>query len=123
MAWTDELKAKAIEMYVDANPTPANSMEIVKEIAEEIGESVNGVRMILTKAEVYVKKEAAATKPGTSATKTDGTKAVRVSKTDAIDKLNAAITAAGKDVDAEITGKLTGKAAVYFADIIGSIGN
>ena len=33
-----------------------NSMEIVKSIADELGESPNGVRMILTKAGVYVKK-------------------------------------------------------------------
>jgi hypothetical protein len=38
------------------NPTPENSMEIVKAIAEEMGQSPNGVRMILTKAGVYVKK-------------------------------------------------------------------
>ena len=37
-------------------PTPETSMEVVKEIAEELDESPNGVRMILTKAGVYVKK-------------------------------------------------------------------
>ena len=31
-------------------------MEIVKDIADELGESPNGVRMILTRAGVYVKK-------------------------------------------------------------------
>ena len=57
MAWTDEKKAQAIEAYQDAEPTPETSMEIVKEIAEDLGESPNGVRMILTKAGVYVKKQ------------------------------------------------------------------
>jgi len=33
MAWTDEQKTQAVEMYVEANPTAENSMEIVKEIA------------------------------------------------------------------------------------------
>ena len=56
MAWTDEAKAQAVEMYTAEEPTPENSMEIVKQIAEELGESPNGVRMILTKAGVYVKK-------------------------------------------------------------------
>ena len=56
MAWTDESKEQAVEMYTAEEPTPENSMEIVKNIAEELGESPNGVRMILTKAGVYVKK-------------------------------------------------------------------
>ena len=56
MAWTDEKKAEVIAAYEAANPTAENSMEVVKEIAEEFEESPNGVRMILTKAGVYVKK-------------------------------------------------------------------
>ena len=58
--WTDEAKAQAVEMYTAEEPTPENSMEVVKEIAAELGESPNGVRMILTKAGVYVKKTPAA---------------------------------------------------------------
>ena len=54
MPWTDEMKSQAVEMYQDSEPTPETSMEIVKEVAEELGESPNGVRMILTKAGVYV---------------------------------------------------------------------
>ena len=60
MAWTDEKKAEVIEAYEAQNPTPENSMEIVAEIAEEFDESPNGVRMVLTKAGVYVKKAPAA---------------------------------------------------------------
>ena len=56
MAWDDEKKAAVIEQYEAANPTPENSMEIVADLAEEFEESPNGVRMILTKAGVYVKK-------------------------------------------------------------------
>ena len=56
VAWTDEAKAQAVEMYTAEEPTPENSMEVVKEIAAELGESPNGVRMILTRAGVYVKK-------------------------------------------------------------------
>ena len=52
MAWTDESKEQAVEMYTAEEPTPDNSMEIVKMVAEELGESPNGVRMILTKAGV-----------------------------------------------------------------------
>ena len=54
MAWDEDKKAQAVEMYEDQNPTPETSMEIVSEIADELGESPNGVRMILTTAGVYV---------------------------------------------------------------------
>lgn len=114
MAWTDESKAQAISMYQDREPTPENSMDIVSEIAEELGESPNGVRMILSKAGVYVKKEPAA---GASKSKTTKSTSTRVSKEDAQAQLTAAIEAAGKEVDADIISKLTGKAAVYFAGL------
>ena len=65
MAWDDDKKAQAVSMYEDQGPTPETSMEIVKAIAEELEESPNGVRMILTKAGVYVKKT-----PATGSTKT-----------------------------------------------------
>ena len=60
MAWDDEKKAAVIQAYTDADPTPENSMDIVAEIADEYEESPNGVRMILSKAGVYVKKTPAA---------------------------------------------------------------
>ena len=56
VAWTDESKQQAIDLYTEQDPTPETSMEIVKDIADELGESPNGVRMILTRAGVYVKK-------------------------------------------------------------------
>ena len=46
MAWTDESKQQAVEMYQEAEPTPETSMEIVKDIADELGESPNGVHDI-----------------------------------------------------------------------------
>jgi transposase-like protein len=116
--WTDELKAQAIEMYQEAEPTPENSMEIVAEIAKELGQSPNGVRMILSKAEVYVKKDATAKKATTKAA--GGAASTRVSKEDAHAQLTAAIEGAGKEVDADIVSKLTGKAALYFAGVIGT---
>ena len=115
MAWDDDKKAQAISMYEEREPTPENSMEIVSEIAEELAESPNGVRMILSKAGVYVKKEAAASSGSKS--KTTKTASTRVSKEDAQAQLTAAIEAAGKEVDSDIISKLTGKAAVYFAGL------
>ena len=116
MAWTDESKAQAVEMYTEAEPTPETSMEIVKDIAEELGESPNGVRMILTKAGVYVKKS-----PATGASKSTGGGTARVSKADAAETLSAAISDAGQEVDNDIISKLTGKASVYFTGIINAI--
>lgn len=118
MAWDDDKKAQAVAMYEEAEPTPETSMEIVKDIAEELDESPNGVRMILTKAGVYVKKTPAAKSSG-SATKGGG--GTRVSKAAAAEALIAALGDAGQDVDEEIISKLTGKASQYFTSIITKI--
>jgi len=118
MAWTDESKAEAVELYTDAEPTPETSMEVVKEIAEQLGESPNGVRMILTKAGVYVKKA-----PATGSAKSSGGGTARVSKADAAEALTKALTDAGQEVDADIIDKLTGKASVYFTGIVNNINN
>lgn len=120
MSWTDEKKAEVIEAYESADPTPENSMEIVKEIAEQFEESPNGVRMILTKAGVYVKKTPAAGASKSSGSTSGGT---RVSKAAAVEALTAAISDAGQEVDEEILSKLTGKAAQYFTTVISAINN
>jgi transposase-like protein len=116
-AWTDELKAKVIEMYEQAGPTPESSTEIIKDIAEDIEMSPNGVRMVLVQAGVYVKKDSSASSAKTTKTSSgEGTK--RVSKEDSIAALKAAIEAKGGPIDDDILGKLTGKAAVYFASVL-----
>ena len=117
MAWDDEKKAAVIEAYTASDPTPENSMEIVSELAEEYEESPNGVRMILTKAGVYVKKS-----PATGGNKASGNGGgSRVSKASSIAELSQTIHDAGQEVDEEILNKLTGKAAVYFTGVISSI--
>ena len=116
VAWDDDKKAQAVSMYEEAEPTPETSMEIVKDIAEELDESPNGVRMILTKAGVYVKKTPAAKSSGGS---TGGS--TRVSKAAAAEALIAALGDAGQEVDEEIIGKLTGKASQYFTKVITAI--
>ena len=118
MAWTDESKQEAVEMYNEAEPTPETSMEIVKDIAEHLGESPNGVRMILTKAGVYVKKS-----PATGAAKSSGGGSARVSKADAAEALKGALSDAGQEIDDDIIDKLTGKASVYFTGVINNINN
>ena len=112
--WTDETKQEAIDMYVSEEPTPENSMEIVKSIAEQLDQSPNGVRMILTKAGVYVKKNPAVKASG-------GTGGGRVSVAAAQEELTNAISDMGQEPDAAIIGKLTGKAAKYFAELLNKL--
>ena len=114
MAWDDAKKAEAVDLYSSQEPTPETSMEIVKDVADSLGESPNGVRMILTRAGVYVKKS-----PTRSSSSSNSTG--RVSKTDAQNTLRDAIQDAGQEVDMSIIDKLTGKAAVYITGIINAI--
>ena len=113
MAWDDDSRAEAIKMYEDANPTAETSVEIVGDIADQLGQSKNGVRMILSKAGVYIKKEPAAKSASGS---TGGTK--RVSKQDCQDALTAVIADTGQEPDQDIISKLSGKAAQYLADVL-----
>ena len=115
MAWTDESKQQAIDLYTEQDPTPETSMEIVKDIADELGESPNGVRMILTRAGVYVKKNPSS---GSSGGSTGGG---RVSKEAMHNELKTAISDAGQEVDDEIIGRLSGKAAQYLAGVINAV--
>ena len=111
MGWTQELKDEVIERYQAANPTPETSMEIVTDLAEEFEQSPNGVRSILSRAGVYVKKES----PSKAGSGGGGT---RVSKAAAHDALRGAIESIGGTVEDEIITKLTGKAAQYLASVI-----
>jgi hypothetical protein len=115
--WTDELKAKVIEMYEGADPTPETSTEIIKDIADEIEASPNGVRMVLVQAGVYVKKEASSSK-SSGGSKATGEGSKRISKEAAISDLKRAIEAKGATLDDDILDKLTGKAAVYLLSVI-----
>ena len=115
MPWEEEKKQQAIEMYTAEEPTPENSMEVVKSISTELGESPNGVRNILVRAGVYVKKTPATR---SSSSKTNGG---RVSVADAQATLANAIRDTGEEPDNSIISKLTGKAANYFAAIINKV--
>lgn len=117
MAWTDEQKKLVIEKYLAGSPTAENSTELVKEIAEEMEQSANGVRMILVQSGDYVKKDAAPAAGGAAKAKT-GDKAPRVSKESQIKELRDAIEAKGGEIDDEVLSKLTGKAAAYFTKVL-----
>ena len=115
--WTDDLKKSVVDAYEAKNPTPENTMDIVKELATEFEKTPNGVRMVLTRANVYVKKAAASSaKSGDSAGKS-----TRVNKAEAITALKTKIKAVGNDVDDDICDRLTGKAAVYILGILEAV--
>lgn len=118
--WTPELKEQVSTMYLAAEPTGDTSTEIIKDIADELELSPNGVRMVLIQAGVYVKKDAAASKkaPAGGEKKAAGEGTKRVSKESAIADLKAAIEEKGAAVDDDILSKLTGKAAVYFLSVL-----
>lgn len=116
--WTDETKQQAIDAYLAGTPTAENSVELVKEISEDMEVSANGVRQVLVQAGVYVKKDVTTSK--TKDGKTTGDKAPRVSKEAQIAELKVAIEAKGAEVDDEILSKLTGKAAAYFTKVLTS---
>ncbi len=115
--WTEDQKKSAIAQYLAAEPTPETSMEIVKEIAEKLEQSPNGVRMILTTAKVYIKKDAATAAPPKAGTKAGtATAGKKPTKESQLTELKTIIEANGGTVDLEIIDKLTGKAAQYFTD-------
>lgn len=114
---SEELAQTIVDMYTEREPTPETSAEIVKEIAEELEQSPNAVRMILVNAKVYVKKDAATTTTKAS-TKDSGEGSKRVSKESLHAALKEAIVASGSAVDEDIVSKLTGKAAAYFTSIL-----
>ena len=116
VAWTDESKQQAIDLYTEQDPTPETSMEIVKEIADELGESPNGVRMILTRAGVYVKKN-----PASGSSNGGSSGGGRGSKEAMHNELESAISDAGQEVDDEIISRLSGKAAQYLAGIVNAV--
>ena len=118
MAWTDELKAQVIKQYEAAAPTPETSTEIIKDIADEHEQSVNGVRMVLVQAGVYVKKDAASGGTTTKKPAAGSEAPKRVSKESSIAALKALIEARGAQVDDDVLDKLTGQAAVYFAQVL-----
>ena len=115
--WNDELRADVVKTYTEKEPTAENSMDIVNEIAEDIGATANGVRMVLIKANAYVKKDPATS----SSSKSSGGGSKRVSKEEAHAGLRTAMEEKNLEVDEDIISKLTGKAAVYFTEQLNSI--
>ena len=121
--WTPETKDELIARYVEEiekfeeAERGQHSAEIVEQLANEFDKTKNGVRIILSKADVYVKKTPTAKSATASSSAAGGTK--RVNKAQAIEELKTAIASIDEDlVDEEIVSKLTGKAAQYFTGVL-----
>ena len=126
MSWTPDLKEQAIALYNEIceneyetdEERSENSTAIVSRVAEKVGKTVNGTRLILKNGtEYHPQKPKTATKAaGTGAAKG----AAKMSKADQIQALKDVILTAtpeGTELDATILDKLTGKAAAYFTDL------
>ena len=113
MAWDEDKNQQAVDMYTAEDATPETSMEIVKDIAEELGESPNGVRMILSRAGVYVRKNPVSGSGGS-------TGGGRVSKAECHQMLADAVSNIGGTLDMSIIDKISGKAAKHIAEEISS---
>lgn len=112
--WTEELKQQVIEAYEALEPTPETTMDAVKTVANDFDKTPNGVRMVLSRAGVYVKKENATASKSSSSS--NGAK--RINKAEAIATLKSVIEEVGKTVDDDICDRLTGKAAVYITSLL-----
>lgn len=114
-AWTEDKKAKVVEAYTSQNPTAENTAELIAKIAEAEGETVNGVRMVLSKAGVYVKIA------NKTATPSGEAKPKRKSKQESLDELTGLMEDHGVEVEDEVVSKLTGKAAEFFIKAINQV--
>lgn len=131
--WTDELRQEAQEMYIeriaeyDEKDRAANSTEVCKGIADELGFSVNSVRAILQRAkdsdgnDVYIK----ATKAPKTTKASSAAGGKKMSKADAQAELVSAFQDGNVEISdelMEIIEKLTGKAAQALAGAVRAIG-
>lgn len=123
MSWTDESKAEVVEAYVaaieaagdDAEAVQAASEGMLVSLAEQYNKTPAGVRVILSRENVYVKKTP---KAKASATAAEG-KAPRVNKAEALAELTDLITGIDTElVDEAIISKFTGKAALWLTTVI-----
>ena len=80
----------------------------------KLGVSHRARLIFYARAEVYVKKESTAK----SSNGTSEKKEKKMSKADALAMLKTEIVEVGSDIDEDILGKITGKAAEYFAGVI-----
>lgn len=113
---TEELKEELVLEYksrLEEFPEEERAdrtMDVVKELATEYGMSPNGIRMILMKRNVYIKKSE---KP-----KATLEKPKRMSKEAAHTALKDAIEAGGCTADMDVISKLSGVAAQYLATTV-----
>ena len=107
-AWTTEMKEQVVSSYLASKPTPENTGELVHTIATRLNKSDNGIRRILVLAQVYVTKTPARTESTTT----------RISKADCMVDLLNVLERNELKVDNTILDKLTGKAMIYWTEVL-----
>lgn len=115
--FTEELKEEVILEYksrmseFSEEDQPLHTLDVVKDLATEYGSSANGIRMLLSKAGVYIKKADAPKVSANAAPK-------RMSKEAAHQALADAIESFGIEPNKEIISKLSGVAAQYLSTVL-----
>jgi hypothetical protein len=123
--WTQEDKDLAVKLYTEIcenehetdEQRAENATAIVSRVAEQIEKTLNGTRIQLSKAGVYIAQKPKASAAKAGAAKSAGTK---LSKADQIQALKDNILAAtpeGTELDDTVLDKLTGKAAAHLAEL------
>lgn len=114
---SDEVKQEVIMEYksrmseYEESQRPVHTLEVVKELAAEYDSTPNGIRMLLQKEGVYIKKSTTASTSASSAPK-------RMSKEAAHQALKDAISATGQVPNEEVITKLSGVAAQYLTTVV-----
>ena len=104
----------------DESEKPTHSMEACKTLAEQLGFTANGVRLVLTQAGVYIAKTPRSSAATSTADKPKA--ATRGSKQVSLNNLKTAIRNIDPELlDEELIDKLTGVQAEYFATIISKV--
>lgn len=107
--YTQEFKDLVIKQYLESDPTPNNTVELCKSIADEHDVSSNVIRKLLVDAEVYISQGQVSSKKSTS-TKLDKSKMQST--------IQEVIAKLGEPVNDDIILKLTGKAANYLTGVL-----
>lgn len=54
--YSDEINDEIVERYLEQNPSPDTTMDIVIQLSEEYGRSVASIRSLLSRRNVYIRK-------------------------------------------------------------------
>lgn len=124
--WTPEEKALAVKLYQEIceneyetdEQRSENATAIVSQVAEQLeGKTVNGVRVQLSTAKVYIAQKPKAKAAAAGGAKAGGTRATKADQIQALKDVIVVACAEGTELDDAILDKLTGKAAAHLTEL------